>query len=246
MTEQITVGGVGALATIPEHLRGDVGNRDGKEGVGQKDLLIPRLKLAQNLSNEMKKSNENFNPDLEEGMFFNSVTGEIYGNKVQVIPLHFFNEYIEFDENRKVVKFYERGQMPTAEDLEVVNGKKPKCTTFKSRMSLLLREDGSVDPIVVSFKYVGRKTPTNKWNFLIAEKSLPAYAYVYNLESLTTSNDKGEWAIGKFTRGDYTPAGLYESAKAYFASLQEVGVRVDVSGIEQEVEEGDASFDASN
>lgn len=243
MTQELVIDGNKALATLPAHLRADVGNREGKEGVGQGDLLIPRLKLAQNLSNEMKKSNENFNPDLEEGQFFNSVTGEIYGESVTVIPLHFFNEYIEFDaDTRKVIKFYQRGEVPPAADLAVLNRKKPKCTTFKSRMSLLLKEDGSVDPIVVGFKHVGKKTPTNKWNYLIAEKNLPAYAYTYKLESTIVSNDKGEWAGGKFTRGDFTPAALYESAKSYFAALQDSGVRVDVSGIDQEVEE-DTSFD---
>lgn len=240
MTTTLVVDNNKALATLPEHLRGEVGNREGKDGVGQGDLLIPRLKLAQNLSNEMKKSNENYNPDLEEGQFFNSVTGEIYGDNVTVIPLHFFNEYIEFDENRKPVKFYKRGELPPFDDLQVTNGEKPKCTTFKCRMSLILKEDGSIDPIVVSFKYVGKKTPTNKWNFLIAEKNLPAYAYTYKLQSFTVSNDKGEWAGGKFTRGDFTPAALYESAKQYFAALQEAGVKVDVSGIEQEE---DTSFD---
>lgn len=244
---KMTVQGNTALATLPEHLRQDVGSREGKEGVEQGDLLIPRLKLAQAMTNEMKKSNENYNPDLEEGQFFNSVTGEIYGADVAVIPLHFFNEYIEFDENRKVVKYYQRGEVPPAEDLEVVDGQKPKCTTFKCRMSLLLRPDGSVDPIVVSFKYVGRKTPTNKWNFLIAEKNLPAYAYSYRLQSVTVKNDKGEYQSGKFTRGEFTPAALYESAKQYFASLQDANVKVDVSGIDQELsEDADTSFDATN
>src|SRR5579859_5709903 len=133
-----------ALANIPEYLREDLGNRDGKDGVTQGDLLVPRLKLAQALSAERKRSNENYNPDLKEGSFYNSVTGEIYGEKVTVIPLHFFNEYIEFDEDNKVVKYYQRGEVPPAEDLQVVDGQKPKCATFKCRMSLLMREDGSI------------------------------------------------------------------------------------------------------
>lgn len=244
MSNALEVRGNTTLAPIPEHLRGDVGSRDGKEGVGQADLILARLKLAQNLSNEMKKSNENYNPELEEGQFFNSVTGEIYGNTVTVIPLHFFNEYIEFDaDTRKVVKYYQRGEVPPAEDLVVVNGQKPKVTTFKNRMSLLVKEDGTFEPIVVGFKYVGKKTPTNKWNYLIAEKNLPAYAYTYKLESTTVSNDKGEWAGGKFTRLDFTPAAIYEQAKSFFAALQEAGVKVDVADIDQEQETNDTDFD---
>lgn len=242
MTQLQTIEG-NALAILPAHLRDDVGNRDGKDGVSQGDLLIPRLKLAQAMTKEMKKSYENHLPELREGDFFNSVTGEIYGTEVSIIPLHFFNEYIEFDESMRVVKYYQRGEVPHADDLAVVNGQAPRCTTFKCRMSLLLKEDGSIDPLVVSFKYVGKKTPTNKWNFLIAEKNLAAYAFTYNLESVTVKGAKGEYQSGKFSRGEYTPAALYESAKQYFASLQEAGVKVDVSGIEQETEEADTSFD---
>ncbi len=244
MSQSLTVQNEQALANIPVHLRADVGNRDGKDGMGEGDVIIPRLKLAQNLSNEMKKSHENYNPELEEGDFYNSATGEIYGSAVNVIPLHFFNEYVEFDPNtRKPVKFYEKGEVPPASDLAYVPGEKPRCTNFKSRMALLLRDDGTVSPIVVSFKYVGpRKTATSKWNTLIAEKNLPAYAYVYKLESITVSNEKGEWAGAKFTRGEFTPAALYEGAKRYYAELQQAGVKVDMSGLDNEAET-DTSFD---
>lgn len=245
MSKALTVQTEQALSTIPAHLQADMSNRDGKDGLGDGDVIIPRLKLAQNLSNEMKKSHESYNQELEEGDFFNSATGEIYGPEVNVIPLHFFNEYVEFDPTtRKPVKFYEKGEVPPANELVYVAGQKPKCTNFKSRMALLLREDGSVSPIVVSFKYVGpRKTATSKWNTLIAEKNGPAYGYVYKLESTTVSNDKGEWAGAKFTRGGFTPAALYEGAKRYYAELQNAGVKVDMSGLDNEQEETDTSFD---
>src|SRR5271155_4629731 len=113
MTELATIN-KGSLATIPEHLRADVGNRDGKDNVGQGDLLIPRLSLAQSMTPELKRTNENYNPDLEEGQFFNSVTGEIYGDSVTVIPLHFFKQYIQFAEDRSIVKIYDNGEVPPA------------------------------------------------------------------------------------------------------------------------------------
>lgn len=239
MTTTLVVDNNKALATLPEHLRGEVGNREGKEGVGQGDLIVPRLSLAQAMTPELKKTNENYNPDLEEGLFFNSVTGEIYGDSVTVIPLHFFKQYIEFGGDRNIVKMYSNGEVPSPSELAFNNGQKPLVTEFKNRMSLILKEDGTIQPIVVSFKSTGLKA-AKQWNYLIAEKNLPAYAYTYKLASKAKSGDKGEYQIVTVSRGDFTPAALYESAKQYFAALQEAGVKVDVSGIEQEE---DTSFD---
>ncbi len=236
-----------ALAEIPEHLRGEFGNRDGKENMGRGDLIVPRLSLAQAMTPELKKTNENYNPDLEEGQFFNSVTGEIYGESVTVIPLHFFKQYIEFkpkDEGGGIVKMYEQGEVPPARDLAFVDGSKPRCTEFKNRMSLILKDDGQVTPIVVAFKSTGLKA-AKQWNYLIAEKNLPAYAYTYKLTSKPKTGSNGEYQVVTVVRGEFTPAALYESAKSYFAALQEAGVKVDVSGIEQE-EKGSATFDAEH
>jgi hypothetical protein len=240
MTELATVE-TNKLATIPEHLRGDVGNRDGKDNVGQGDLLIPRLSLAQSMTPQLKRTNENYNPDLEEGQFFNSVTGEIYGDSVTVIPLHFFKQYIQFGEDRRIVKIYDNEEVPSAASLAFVDGQKPLVTEFKNRMSLLLKEDGSIQPVVVSFKSSGLKV-AKKWNYLISEKNLPGYAYTYNLQSVAVPGDKGEYFSVKVTRGDFTPAALYENSKQYFAALQDAGVKIDTSGVEPESDE-DTSFD---
>lgn len=231
------------LATIPEHLRADVGNRDGKDNVGQSDLLVPRLSLAQSMSPQMKRTSESYNPVLKEGQFFNSVTGEIYGETVTVIPLHFFRQYIEFTPppDRKIVKIYDNGEVPPSQDLAFVDGQKPVVTEFKNRMSLLLQKDGSVQPVVVSFKSSGLKV-AKKWNYLIAEKNLPGYAYTYNLQSVAVPGDKGEYFSVKVTRGDFTPAALYENSKQYFAALQDAGVKIDTTGVEPEVDTDD-SFD---
>lgn len=244
MTNDLAVRGNTTLETIPDYLKADAGNRDGKEGVGQSDLLVPRLSLAQAMTPELKKSNENYNPGLEEGLFFNSVTGEIYGDAVTVIPLHFFKNFIEFktkEEGGGVRRVYGMGEFPPASDLLFNNGVKPLCTEFKNRMSLILKEDGNVQPIVVSFKSTGLKA-AKQWNYLIAEKNLPAYAYTYRLTSKSKVGRTGDpYQIVTVSRGNFTPAALYESAKQYFAALQEAGVKVDVSGIEQE--EGNTSFD---
>src|SRR5271166_3966871 len=167
------------LATLPEHLKDQLGNRAGKEGVGREDILIPRLCIAQALSPQLKKSNEAFIPDLEVGQFFNSITGEIYGDECKIVPLFFFKQYIQFKPitaGGGIVRMYQRGELPPVADLAFVDGQPPVCTEFKNRMALLLKGN-SFDPVVISFKSSGLKA-AKRWNFLIAEKNLPAYAFV--------------------------------------------------------------------
>jgi hypothetical protein len=229
------------LATLPEHLRGELGNTAGRENVGREDVLIPRLCVAQALSPQLKKSNEAYMPDLEPGQFFNSVNGQIYGESVRVIPLSFFKTFIEFkpiNDGGGIVKMYAPGQVPPLADMAFTDGKQPKVTEFKNRFGLILKDDGTVEPIVVSFKSTGLKA-AKRWNYLIAERNLPAYAFVYNFTVKTMTGKGNEWFGMSIERGDYTPAPLYAAAESYFKSLQEAGVQVDVSGLEPETANGE-------
>jgi hypothetical protein len=235
MTTNLAIKEPDQLATLPEHLRGEVGNKAGKDNVNRDDILIPRLGLAQALSPQLKKSNEAYIPELRPGQFFNSVTGEIYGEEVQIVPLFFFRSFIQFNPisaGGGIVKMYGQDEMPPASDLAFIDGKQPVCTEFKNRMSLLLK-NGTFDPVVVSFKSTGLKA-ARRWNFLIAEKNLPAYAFVYDFAVKTLSGKGNEWFGCDIARGEYTPAALFEQAKQYFSDLQGKGIQVDLSGLEPE------------
>lgn len=239
-----------ALANIPEHLRADVGSVAGRDNIGRDDVLIPRLCVAQKLSPQLNKKKEEYIEDLEEGDIFNSVTGEIYGTAVTVIPLFFFKQFIEFKPKGEggglggIVRMYGPGELPPAEDLAFgPNQTAPKCTEFKNRMSLLLKDDGSVEPIIVSFKSTGMKA-ARKWNFLIQEKPFAAYAFQYELSSVDQSKNGNDFKGLSVKRGDFTPAAVYEKAKEYFENLESAGFKVDTSGLdhEQEATTGDSPF----
>src|SRR5687768_3865814 len=63
---------------------------EGFEGMDQADVTIARLALAQSMTGVAKKANPDYVEGLEEGLFFNSLTKEVYGKKVRFIPLFFF------------------------------------------------------------------------------------------------------------------------------------------------------------
>ena len=228
--------------TIPEHLKGSVGGRLGRENVEKDDVLIPRLSVAQEgMSPQMKKKNENYNPDLEDGDIFDSLSGEIYGKEVTVIPLFFFKNFIKFRPQAEgggvLAQYSSKSEVPMKE-LAWVDGVKPATTEFKNRMCIINSKNG-IKPIVVSFKSSGIKC-AKKWEYLIGETNMDAFARAYHLRSITMTRGEQSWNGLDVRAGDFVPAEFYKAAKDYFTQLQEGGFKVDTSGLEGAEENQDA------
>src|SRR5271154_3374242 len=81
----------------PEYLAQLGAEITGFENMGQQDMTLPRLGLCQALSPQRKKSDPKFISDLEEGMFFNTITQHVYGSKLRVAPLLFYRSQIFFN-----------------------------------------------------------------------------------------------------------------------------------------------------
>lgn len=237
---------------IPEYLREMVGNREGNEEVGRDDVLIPRLALAQDgMSPQLKKAHESYIPGLEAGDLFNSLTGEIYGAAVLVVPLIFFKNYIEFvpiSAGGGVKAMYnslteipqEKMQFTRNEKGETVS---PDVTEFKNRLSLLLHADGrKPELIVVSFKSSGLKA-AKKWNSLIQSTNLPAFARSYKLSVVTKVKGQQTWFGLDVMPDVFVPAHFFAAAKAHFDNLSEGGYKVDTSGLEGDANESGAGGD---
>lgn len=228
-----------ALSTLPEYLRGKVGNLAGLEEVGQEDVLIPRLCIAQAMSHEVTKGDPKFIPELRPGNFFNSVTGEIYGERVVVVPLFFFHQFIEFipkEQGGGIAAQYTNRAEVRPGDLEFKDGNKPIVTEFKNEMSLLInQETGAYTPLVISFKSTGMRV-AKKWNSLMRSTQLPAYARSYVLEITTEKNTKGTWYGANVVPDTFVPESFFAQAEKYFNSLREAGVKVDTAGLGEEAD----------
>ena len=86
MSTEITKKTVDFLAVVPDHLR-EVKGHEGMENVNKNDLILPRLAICQGNNPQRKKANPLYIEGLEDGDLFNTVTNEVYGNKLQFIPL---------------------------------------------------------------------------------------------------------------------------------------------------------------
>lgn len=68
----------------------------GYENIGSRDIATPFLKILQALSPELEEGNEAFISGAKIGMFFNSLTGQLYGREIKVIPLHYEKSWLEW------------------------------------------------------------------------------------------------------------------------------------------------------
>lgn len=163
----------------PDYLN-DLTPQEGFEEVGQGDIKIPRLALAQALSPQLDETEPNHIPGLEKGDFFNTVTGQNFGPSVKFVPLLKFSNRIFFRDKKKGGGIicrsddmkhgsiergtYEDGiyggdcstcpmaRFGTAKNGE---GKGTACSEFKNFPVLIVQESGLVDPaslVIASMK----------------------------------------------------------------------------------------------
>lgn len=239
------------IVVIPDYLKTQVGNQAGTEGMGQNDLIMPRLSIAQSLSPQLKKQNENFIEGLAVGDMFNTMSGEVYGTEIKVVPLFFFTSFIEFkpiSEGGGVIKMYQSIVDVPPADLQftqdAVSGEqvRPKVTEFKNWMSLIIQEGRKPEPVIISFKSSGLKD-CKKWNSFIRMTNLPAYAKVYTVESIHKNKGNLDWEGLKVTPGPFVPEAFFAEAEGYFNSLKDAGVKMDTTGLgDEEREERTSPF----
>lgn len=255
MTDKLATQTKGTLAVVPEHLKKYVGAEDAEANVTNDDILIPRLAVAQaGMSPQLKKNNELFIPELEEGELFNTVTNENYGTKATVIPLFFTKNYVQFEggSSLKVLNVYKtladvpEGGLTWGVDDE---GKRvpPPVTEFKNRMCLILTGAGTWQPIAVSFKK-GEAKFSDQWNshikFARLADRLPCFAHTYTVSPKLKTQGQQSWYVKTVAPAGHTPDNIIAGADAYFTQLSKVGYTVDNSGIEpDEAVDGDTSFD---
>jgi hypothetical protein len=242
---------------LPEHLRAQQGQRQGLEDMDQGDITIPRLMLCQDLTPQRKKANANFIEGLEVGDLFNSVTGEIYGRSVLLIPLFFFKSRIYFEDinrgggilcqslnakngGRLHPESCETCIFSSWDDPEGSKDGKPRCGLFFNYACLM--EDGSL--IALSFKSTGLKQ-AKQFNSMIRLTNLPMYAKFYQFDSVDMQKNNNTFASLKITPRSYTPKEFFDKAEETFKALHEKNINLDTAGMDGD-EHGDTGFDTQN
>jgi hypothetical protein len=247
----------GALAEIPEYLRRAPNEPPaGLENMDRQDMTLPRLGLCQALSPQCSESDPKYIDGLQKGEFFNTITRECYGRKVQLVPLLFYKTRILFgpmDEGGglrcqspdNLIGIGEPGgtcikcafsQFGSARNCE---GKGTACNQFFNYAALVVN-NGEVSPeglLVFSLKSSALKVAKD-WNALIRIRNLDIFAGVYELTSVERKNEIGRWYEPVINPAGNVSKQIYDAAKlayAAVANLQKEGrLRSDVEDLNPE------------
>lgn len=171
----------------------------GLDEVGIRDMILPRLGLCQTNTHARIKSDPKYIQGLEEGEFFNSLTGKIYGDKIQVVPLFFYHSRIMFRDMKQGGGIL--CQAPDGKHCQLnaggpcihaswgAGGEPPECTEFFNYPSLVYEgEDQKTQEwIVVSLKTTGLDAGRTL-NSLMRLRGTASYAGVYELSSVPDKN----------------------------------------------------------
>jgi asparagine N-glycosylation enzyme membrane subunit Stt3 len=207
---------------------------DGSQNVTSTDMAIPFLRILQKMSPQLSKRDNAYVAGAEEGDIYNSVTGQIWGEKdnLVVIPTVFNFKTIEWkprDSGGGFVATYARGEELPA---HVKNDKGKLITnegniledTAENYVLIYDKDTGSVEQALLAMSSTQLKH-SRKWNSLISQKTVggkpaPRYGYCYNLKTGVESNDHGDWAGWSITdAGMVESVDAYRAAKAFCASI---------------------------
>lgn len=215
---------------VPEFLRGKEGNR-GAENVTADDMIIPRIELIQALSPARKKTDPAYIEGAEEGMLYNNVTRELYGESVTVVPVYYAKQWLVWKDRKSGGggsngfrgAFASRDLAEAAisqlaeEGLEAVD---------TAQHFVLVRFGDEWREAVISMAKSKAKV-SKRWNSLIRMTNMDSFARAYKLSSVTETNARNE----SYANFNVAPLGfvtkdIYERAEKLYATIAAGGVKV--------------------
>ncbi len=211
----------------------------GFENVGSADIIIPFMKLAQSLSDEVKKTKPEYIDGLEEGDFFNSATNAVFKREdgFDFVPVHYERQYLQFAPNRggfegmqdsSIMDHTERndkGQNLLANGSEIVEAAcwyiivLSKDGPQQAVMSMSKSQMQPSRKLMTNLKQVQLKTPDGKGTF-----TPPLFYNVVHATSTPKSNDQGDWMVWDFSIAGNVESledgeSIYAGAKAMRAAV---------------------------
>jgi hypothetical protein len=241
------------VAERPKALqRGDL---SGTEGITADEIRLPRLTIAQGLSDQMMPDNSQYISNLRLFDLFNDLTGEVYGRgPITVVPLR---------RDVRRIEFVPRDQGGGIVDMDVPAGDArlkwtinekgesvpPVATTFDEFVIMMLLPGKAPEPIVLSIKHTNKfnRRAVANFNTFIKLRNAPIYAGLYTISSVSEKNDNGTWGVPVIKNAGWIPVdtphgkALFDHCRQFAKSLEGKDIVVD----REQGDEAAIDFDTS-
>jgi hypothetical protein len=212
------------------------------------DIAMPRIKILQSASDEVKKSSPEYIVDAEEGDLFNSLSKTVHKAEDGLLFVPAFKRivYLEWKDRSAgggLVANYGEDATAFLEANVSENGKRISkagneiVKTYDFFGFVLDTVNNKVSEVVVSMSKTQAKKAKN-WNTIMRQltskdgNQLPIYAGVYKLSTIAESNDKGSWFNYNVEFVGYTlgvkviGTVIYDKAESFAKLISENSVKV--------------------
>ena len=194
----------------------------GFEDLTTDTMAIPFVRLLQTLSPQVDEDSSDYIEGAKPGMFFNTVTNELYGKEIEVVVIKFEHIYIEWKPERGGLVGYHSPEHAEeiAADKTFGNWKTASGNQLQENFVyyVLIAGHEQEGVMILSMSSSALKE-ARKWNRRMrnhvmpnGKKALPYYL-VWKLTSEKRSNDKGSWYGFDIDLSGYVTKELYLSAK---------------------------------
>jgi hypothetical protein len=224
-----------AVATsqdVPDYIRQSQGR--GSENVEMQDLVIPRIELVQALSHCLEDGGAEYIEGAKPGMFYNSVTRELYGASVPVCPVFFKKQHLVWKDRKKGGGF--GGAFDSAQEAhdriaqEQTDLDAWEAVETHQQIVLVVNPDThETSEAVLSCARTKQKV-SRQWNSLIRVNGFDRFSRIYELFGVDDENNNGDKFKNIGVRYvDFASMPVYKAAEALYNSIAsgERAVKID-------------------
>jgi len=206
----------------------------GYEEADKDAYAIPFINILQALSPQVDESDGAYIEGAKPGMFFNTVTNDIFsGDGVEIIPVHFSRGYIEWGLRENGGGFKAEHSVADASALlkESVRDEKNRdvlpngnhLVDTRNHYAIIKTESGWA-PVIISMTSTQIKK-SRKWMTAMNQIQIndgdrpynpPMFANLYKMSTVKEKNDQGSWFGYKLERqGFVEDNNVYQLAKQF-------------------------------
>jgi hypothetical protein len=229
---------------LPEWLRDKAVVR-GAENVTTDDMIIPRIELVQALSPARKKTDAAYIEGAEEGMLYNNVTRELYGEGVSVVPVYYTKQFLVWKDRKSGGGGSNgfRGAFASealARDAITQLAEEGLEVSDTAQHFVLVKCGDAWQEAVISMAKSKMKV-SKRWNSLIRMTNTDSFSRAYKLSAVTETNARNESYFNfGITPLGFVPKDVYDRAEKLYETIRAGGVKVSAD-YDTEVHEGTTS-----
>jgi hypothetical protein len=225
----------------PDYIKTDGPGR-GSENVGTDDVVIPRLEVVQALSPQVKEGDPKFNDDARAGMLVNSVTGQLYGREVFVVPVIYTKQWLVWMARKDKAGnplpggFFGAYNSPEEAQVrvEAEGGAAKYIESIDTPQHLCLIVDGNTgkfDEIMVSMPRTKAKI-SRAWNSMVKMAGGDRFSRVYRVATSLEKNQRGDFYNFAIAPAGFPALPLYRAAESLYKQVSGKGrtIVMDTSG----------------